>query len=119
MRCGGAGGEIAVAPAFLTAERADALHVTKHERFGTRQIVLIDAERGQHLRQFVGGMRPAAHQAPPDRRKTSAIRQRSDRNWRRLSGAFPSVTLTSGDLPGTAMDGAATPTSFCRRRRTA
>jgi hypothetical protein len=62
MRGGGAGGEIAVAPALLAAQRADALHVAKHERLGTRQIVLVDGECRQHLRQFIGGMRPLADQ---------------------------------------------------------
>ena len=62
MRGGGAGGEIAVALALVAAQRADALHVAQHERLGARQIVLVDAERRQHLRQFVGGMRPPTDQ---------------------------------------------------------
>ncbi len=59
---GGAGGEFAVALALVVAQRADALHVAQHERFGARQSVLVDAERLEHFRQFVGGMRPLADQ---------------------------------------------------------
>ena len=62
MRSRGAGGEIAVALALVVAQRADAFHVAQHERLAPRQTVLIDAERGQHLRQFVGGMRSPADQ---------------------------------------------------------
>ena len=62
MRGGGAGREIAIAPTLLAAQRADALHVAENEGLATSQIVLVDAECRQHLRQLIGGMRPLADQ---------------------------------------------------------
>ena len=62
MRGGGAGGEIATAPTLLFAQRADALHVAENEGLGTCQIVLVDAECRQHLRQLIGGMPPLEDQ---------------------------------------------------------
>ena len=55
MRSGGAGSEIAVAPALLAAQRANSLHVAENE------IVLVDAECRQHFRQLIGGMRSMAN----------------------------------------------------------
>ena len=58
----GAGGEIAVALALVVAQGADALHVAQHQRLGARQSLLVDAERLEQFRQFIGRMRSLTDQ---------------------------------------------------------
>src|SRR5438552_16633432 len=59
---GSTGGEIAVALALLTAERADAFHVAQQQRLGLRKMGLVDAERLEQLWQFIRGVRSLTDQ---------------------------------------------------------
>jgi len=58
----GARGKLAVALALVAAEGTDTLHVAQHQRLGARKIGLVDAERLQHFRQFIRGMRSLTDQ---------------------------------------------------------
>src|SRR6476646_11668780 len=58
----GAGGEIAVALAFVMTQGADPLHVTQHQRLGAYEVGLVDPEGPEQLRQFVRRMRSLTDQ---------------------------------------------------------
>jgi hypothetical protein len=54
--------ELAVTLALVAAQRANALHVAHHQRFGAREAGLVDAERLEQMRQFIRRMRSPADQ---------------------------------------------------------
>src|SRR3954452_23252259 len=58
----GADGEIAVAFAFVRAQRADALHIAQHQRLRACESLFIDPEKLEQLWHFVRGVRPLPDQ---------------------------------------------------------
>ena len=85
-RC--ARGEITVASRLVAAERADPLHVAQHQRMGALQPRMVDVERVQQQRQFVGSRVRHGGQARPGRPKKSPDPPRCDRIRRDRAGVF-------------------------------